>query len=90
MWLGFGNSIHVVSARASEDVRTYVPPALCLGTPVPRQKWVSEITGPGLLDGLTTSKAKLTTNILIALFFMPNLTDISDTGEMYKMRSEGY
>ena len=38
MWLGLGNSIHVVSVRASEDVRTYVPPALCLGTPVPRQK----------------------------------------------------
>ena len=26
-------AIHVVSARASEDVRTYMPQALCLGTP---------------------------------------------------------
>ena len=29
---------HVVSTRAFEDVRTYEMPALCLGTPGPRQK----------------------------------------------------
>ena len=35
---------YVVSTRASEDVHTYVPPALCLGNLVLRQsKWTTNL-----------------------------------------------
>ena len=43
--------IAVCNARAFDDVRTYQTPALCLGTPVPRQKILGDLHGGGGAPG---------------------------------------